>query len=67
LKIEPFDRQPEIAGPGQKISIFLSLLDVHFTRSPLAAEIVKVDYQRENFFPLTGRKPVARMNQILCC
>ncbi len=51
LKIEPFDRQPEIAGPGQKISIFLSLLDVHFTRSPLAAEIVKVDYQPGKFFP----------------
>lgn len=45
LKIEPFDSQAEIAGPGQKISIFLSLLDVHFTRSPLGAEIVKVDYQ----------------------
>jgi len=51
LKIEPFSGQPEIAEPGQKISIFLSLLDVHFTRSPLAAEIVKVDYQPGKFFP----------------
>ncbi|HRD01685.1 MAG TPA: phosphatidylserine decarboxylase [Candidatus Saccharicenans sp.] len=51
LKIESFTNQPEVVGPGQKISIFLSLLDVHFTRSPLAAEIVKVDYNPGKFFP----------------
>ena len=51
LKIEPFTGQPELAGPGQRLTIFLSLLDVHFTRSPLAAEIIKVDYHPGQFFP----------------
>lgn len=51
VNIEDFSEQPEMTGPGHKISIFLSLFDVHFTRSPLAAEIVKVAYQPGKFFP----------------
>lgn len=51
IKIEDFSNQAEIGAPGKVISIFLSLFDVHFTRSPLAAEIKKVDYQPGKFFP----------------
>ncbi|HAR35652.1 MAG TPA: phosphatidylserine decarboxylase family protein [Acidobacteria bacterium] len=51
IKIEEFSSHPDIGGPGRVISIFLSLLDVHFTRSPLAATVERVDYQPGKFFP----------------
>ncbi|MCR4395974.1 MAG: phosphatidylserine decarboxylase [Candidatus Saccharicenans sp.] len=51
IKIEEFSHHPEIGGPGLVVSIFLSLLDVHFTRSPLAATVTRVDYQPGKFFP----------------
>lgn len=51
IKIYDFSDHPEVQGPGKVISIFLSLLDVHFTRSPIAAEVKKVDYQPGKFFP----------------
>ncbi|HEK84765.1 MAG: phosphatidylserine decarboxylase [Candidatus Saccharicenans sp.] len=51
IKIAEFTNHPELPGSGQVISIFLSLLDVHFSRSPLAAEIKKVDYHPGKFFP----------------
>lgn len=51
IKIDDFSDHPEVQGPGKVISIFLSLLDVHFTRSPIAAEVKKVDYQPGKFFP----------------
>ncbi len=51
IKIENFSSHPDLNGPGKVVSIFLSLLDVHFTRSPFAAEIKKVDYQPGRFFP----------------
>jgi len=51
IKIEEFTSHPEVSGPGKVVSVFLSLLDVHFTRAPLGAEILKVDYQPGKFFP----------------
>lgn len=51
LKIEKVEAHPELEGKGTVVSIFLSLLDVHFTRSPLEAEILKVDYKPGKFFP----------------
>lgn len=51
IKIEDFFDHPELQGSGKKISIFLSLLDVHFTRAPITAEVKKVDYQPGKFFP----------------
>lgn len=51
LKIEKIDHHPELEGKGTVVSIFLSLLDVHFTRSPLEAEVLKVDYRPGKFFP----------------
>ena len=51
LKIEEVQDHPELGGKGTMVSIFLSLLDVHFTRSPLEAEVLKVDYHPGKFFP----------------
>lgn len=51
IKIEDFSSHPDLPGPGKVVSIFLSLLDVHFTRSPFPAEVKKVEYQPGKFFP----------------
>ncbi len=51
IKIEEFTNHPEIAGRGKVVSIFLSLLDVHFTRAPLTALVKRVDYQPGKFLP----------------
>lgn len=51
IKIEEFSGHPDLAGSGNVVSIFLSLLDVHFTCAPLASEVIKVDYQPGKFFP----------------
>jgi len=51
IKIADYFNHPELMGSGKVISIFLSLLDVHFSRSPLSAEIKKVDYHPGKFFP----------------
>jgi len=62
IKIEEFSSHPELVASGKVISIFLSLLDVHFTRSPLSAEVKKWITGPASFFLLTGKKPAARMN-----
>jgi phosphatidylserine decarboxylase len=62
IKIDNFSEHPEVQGPGKCISIFLSLLDVHFSRSPLAAEIKKVDYQPGKFFP-AYKEEASRQNE----
>ncbi len=41
---EPFEGRP-----GRKISIFLSIFNVHVNRSPVAARIEKVDYRPGKF------------------
>lgn len=51
LGIEALPSHPELGGPANRISIFLSLLDVHLVRSPLAATVGKVDYNPGKFLP----------------
>jgi phosphatidylserine decarboxylase len=47
-----------LAGKSlQKISIFLSLFDVHITRAPVGGKILKVVYRPGRFFP--AQKPGA--------
>jgi phosphatidylserine decarboxylase len=51
LSIEALDSAPGIEGPANRIVIFLSLLDVHFVRSPLAATVGKTEYRPGRFLP----------------
>jgi phosphatidylserine decarboxylase len=46
-EVSPGDGRP----PVKRISIFLSLLDVHVTRSPVAGRVEHVDYHPGKFLP----------------
>ena len=50
-KIEPVDDAPWMAGPAQRITIFLSLLDVHVQRSPACGQVGLVEYRAGSFAP----------------
>jgi len=46
VKIGPSEKE----GPGTKISIFLSPLDVHINRAPVGGKVEEVRYQSGRFF-----------------
>ncbi len=51
LGVEAVDSAPDIGGAANRITIFLSLFDVHLVRSPLAATIGRTDYHPGRFLP----------------
>jgi phosphatidylserine decarboxylase len=51
LGVEAIDVHPDLAGPVWRITIFLSLFDVHFVRSPLAATVASADHRPGRFLP----------------
>jgi phosphatidylserine decarboxylase len=51
LGIEDVPSPPDLAGPARKITIFLSLTDVHLVRAPLAGTIARADYHPGKFLP----------------
>jgi phosphatidylserine decarboxylase len=55
--------RPDEAPPGewQQITIFLSVLDVHINRTPVAGRVTRVDYHRGTFLP--AFKPDAHRNE----
>ena len=51
LGVEPVDSPAGIDGPANRVTIFLSLYDVHIVRSPLAAAVAAVDHHAGKFLP----------------
>jgi len=51
LAIDALDTHPELGGPARRVTIFLSLLDVHMVRSPLTAVVGKQTYHPGKFLP----------------
>lgn len=51
LGIDALPAHPDLAGPVNKVTIFLSLYDVHLVRSPLAATVARADYRPGKFLP----------------
>ena len=51
LGVEALPSHPDLVGPATKVSIFLSLTDVHLVRSPLASTVSRVEYHPGKFLP----------------
>ncbi len=50
VKVENGVLHPWLDSPAACVSIFLSLTDVHLTRSPLTGKIIKAEYRPGRFF-----------------
>lgn len=72
LVVSPADGRVMIAGPSDgrwappgswtQITIFLSPMDVHINRSPVAGRVTRVDYRPGTFLP--AYKPSANDNEL---
>ena len=51
LGVDAVDTHPDLAGPATRVTIFLSLFDVHLVRSPLAATVARTDDRAGRFLP----------------
>lgn len=51
MAVEETTSHPDLGGPARRVVIFLSLLDVHVVRSPVAGRAVAVRYKPGCFLP----------------
>ena len=51
LGLDDVPSPPDLAGPARRITIFLSLYDVHLVRAPLAGTVARADYHPGKFLP----------------
>ena len=50
LKIEELSDVPHLAGPCKKVSIFMTVFNVHVNRMPCAGRVESVHYEKGKFF-----------------
>ena len=48
--------EPWEGRPGQRISIFLAIWNVHMSRAPMAGRVLRVDYKRGKFYNAMGAR-----------
>jgi phosphatidylserine decarboxylase len=51
LGVEALGDHPGLGGPATRITIFLSITDVHIVRAPLGATVASADYHPGKFLP----------------
>ncbi len=54
--VSPVERGRYLDGPAVKVSIFLSIFDVHVNRIPYTGRIAAIFYNRGRFFPAQQEK-----------
>jgi phosphatidylserine decarboxylase len=64
LAVDRIDASPDLpgGGPASRVTIFLSLFNVHLTRAPLAGEVRDVRYTPGRFLP-AYREEAGRVNE----
>ncbi len=62
ISVCPLKRAPYLDGPATKVSIFMSVLDVHVNRLPVSALVRRVDYQPGAFF-IASRDKASEHNE----
>lgn len=61
LEVIPLDKGDNLySNPAVKISIFMSLFDVHVNRIPLEAEVKDIIYEKGKFFAANSQKASTR-------
>jgi len=63
VAVEPEPPEPGEEAPRVRVSIFLSLFDVHINRSPVAATVDRVQYTPGSFLPAFQDKASQRNEQ----
>jgi phosphatidylserine decarboxylase len=63
ISLENFENHPFLESKGTKLSIFLSLWDVHINRAPISGKVVALKYNPGKFNPAFKKKASSENEQ----